>query len=182
MWMRMHVDQSANVCDGRRLHPCVWRGCLQLCGRPSTMHASTLLPQLWRQPRAEVGALYQAAARFFKAGKSNRVSGGGTRNEVPGRRSPTSEGEEVIKPLLCLFATSERLTSNSMSLPTAPDEEAPAACGEGLVKVNWSLSPPLSVLRGKRSQRTSAAMKMRKETRKQKHPKSWTDLMRHSVI
>lgn len=137
MWTRMHVVQPANVCGGRRLHPCVCRGRLQLCGRPSIMHASTLLPQLWSQPWAEVGALYHAAARFSKAGKSNRVSGGETRIEVPGRRSPTSEWEEVIKPLFFLFATSDRLTSNYLSLPTAPDEEAPAACGEGLVRLTW---------------------------------------------
>lgn len=105
---------------------CVCHGCLQLCRRPSIMHASTLLPQLWSQPWAEVGALYHAAAHF-KAGTRNRVSGGETRNEAPERRSPTIKWEEVIKQLLCLFATSEWLTSIYISLPPAPDEEAHVA-------------------------------------------------------
>lgn len=54
---------------------------------------------------------------------------------MPGRRRPTIEWEEVMKQLLCLFATSEWLTSNYMSLPAALDEEAPAACGEGLIRL-----------------------------------------------
>lgn len=60
----------------------VCRGCLQLCRRPSIMHASTLLPQLWSQPCAEVGALYHAAAHFFKAGTRNR----GARKKKPYNR------------------------------------------------------------------------------------------------
>lgn len=152
MWTCMHVDQPAHVCDGRRprrvKHLCVCRGRRQLRRRPSIMHASTLLAQLWSQPWAEVGALYHAAARFFKAGKRNRVPGGETRNVVPGRRRPTIEWEEVMKQLLCLFATSEWLTSNYMSLPAALDEEAPAACGEGLIRLTW-VYLLFSVLRGK---------------------------------
>lgn len=168
MWTCMHVDQPAHVCDGRRLrrvkHLCVCRGRRQLRRRPSIMHASTLLAQLWSQPWAEVGALYHAAARFFKAGKRNRVPGGETRNVVPGRRRPTmgmGRGDEAAFVSVCHIW----MADFKLREPSRSSRRGGAGCmWWGSYKVNLSLSPLLCTP-GKRSQRTtSAAKKMRKIT------------------
>lgn len=115
-------------------HLCVCRGSLQLCRRPCIIHASTLLSQLWSQPWAEAGALPHAAAHF-KGWQRNWAAAGETMNEWRNRWIPTTECEKVKKKEALVSVWHIWLTSNYPSLPTAVNEEAPAPCGEGLVRL-----------------------------------------------
>lgn len=122
-----------------------------MCRRPSIMHTSSLLPQLWSQPWAKVGALYRAAAHFFKPGKRNRVSGGEARKEGGGWKKKKSynrmgRGDKAACVSVChIWVADFRLHE-----PSHSSRRGGARClWWGSCKVNWSLSPPLSLLWGK---------------------------------
>lgn len=163
MWTCMHVDQPAHVCDGRRLrrvkHLCVCRGRRQLRRRPSIMHASTLLAQLWSQPWAEVGALYHAAAWLGKGTAFLEEKQRGARKKKAYNRM--GRGDEAAFVSVCHIW----MADFKLHEPSRSSRRGGAGCmWWGSYKVNLSLSPLLCTL-GKRSQRTtSAAKKMRKIT------------------
>lgn len=173
------------VCDGARLqcvkHPCVCRGSLQLCRRPCIMHASILLHQLWSQPWAEAGALSHADAHFFKGGLRNPVEVGETMNRVKGIGEALQLNVERLKKAACAclpHLTDFKLHESSHSCRWG----GAAPCGEGLVRLtqvylrlslySWEKEPKNNI----------SSREDEKRNRKHEHPKSCTDLMRHSVI